>query len=63
MPSAGVLRGIQVERISILLYPTSNDVDDTKNSIIKINTKVTESLGGGQRFEAQLQAVVELSTS
>lgn len=53
---AGLFCGPRVERISILLCPTCDDTVDVENPVIKIESKVTESIGNGQRFEAQLQA-------
>lgn len=52
----GYFYGPQVEKITIILHPTNDGAIDGENPVTKVKARVTDLVGNGQRFEAQLQA-------
>jgi hypothetical protein len=52
---AGLFCGPQAPTISVLL-PAYDSVDDVRNLAINVKCKITDIMGSGQRFEAQLRA-------
>jgi hypothetical protein len=47
----------RVERLFILFILAFKDVDKTKNLVINVECRLTELIGGGQRFNAKLRAL------
>ena len=56
MTFRGYFYGPQVEKITIILHPTNDGAIDGENPVTKVKARVTDLVGNGQRFEAQLQA-------